>query len=94
MPVNPRSRVLSGARARAATSTQSKTALPRIRVSYGWWVPTAGDVSGDGDAEILVGVPCYDFGPSDEGRALLYHDNGGRGVEVRPQQRRAEVGPY
>ena len=36
-------------------------------------VGTAGDVNGDGYADVIVGVPNYDEGQEDEGRAYVYH---------------------
>ena len=36
-------------------------------------VATAGDVNGDGYADVIVGAPYYDNGQTDEGRAFVYH---------------------
>jgi hypothetical protein len=36
------------------------------------WVNTAGDVNGDGYADVIVGAPLYDNGQTDEGRAYVY----------------------
>ena len=33
---------------------------------------TAGDVNGDGYADVIVGAPNYDNGQTDEGRAFVY----------------------
>jgi hypothetical protein len=38
----------------------------------GWSVASAGDVNGDGYADVIVGIPFFDGGQSDEGRAYLY----------------------
>jgi hypothetical protein len=35
-------------------------------------VATAGDVNGDGYADVLIGAPLYDNGQSDEGHAFVY----------------------
>jgi hypothetical protein len=39
---------------------------------FGWSVATAGDVNGDGYADIIVGAPTYDRGQTEEGAAFLY----------------------
>lgn len=36
-------------------------------------VSTAGDVNGDGFADVIVGAPDYDNGQTDEGRAFVFH---------------------
>jgi hypothetical protein len=54
---------------------------------YGYSVGTAGDVNGDGCADVIVGAPNYNLNKPDEGQAFLYYGNGGRGVALRPVQR-------
>jgi len=38
----------------------------------GWSVSTAGDVDGDGYADVIVGAPRYDHGQTEEGVVFLY----------------------
>ncbi|MCD4750780.1 MAG: FG-GAP-like repeat-containing protein, partial [Thermoanaerobaculales bacterium] len=57
---------------------------------YGWALGSAGDVNGDGYADLLVGAYRYDNGNTDEGRALLYYGNEGPGMSLRPRQRQAD----
>ncbi|HEX6886330.1 MAG TPA: FG-GAP-like repeat-containing protein [Planctomycetota bacterium] len=46
-------------------------------------VAPAGDVNGDGFSDVLVGVPRYDGGQADEGRALLFLGSAS-GLETTP----------
>ncbi len=41
--------------------------------NFGWAVSTAGDVNGDGFADVIVGAKGYDNGQTDEGRAFVYY---------------------
>ena len=45
----------------------------QISTLYGYAVGTAGDVNGDGYADLVVGAPTYDGGLTDEGRAYVYY---------------------
>ncbi|MBU1948097.1 MAG: FG-GAP repeat protein [Candidatus Eisenbacteria bacterium] len=40
---------------------------------FGMSVGTAGDVNGDGYADVIVGAPLYENGQGDEGRVFVYH---------------------
>ena len=49
---------------------------------FGYSVSTAGDVNGDGRADVIVGAPYYDNGQVDEGGAWVYH-----GTSIRREHR-------
>jgi hypothetical protein len=59
----------TGLDATAGWTTESNQAFAR----FGWSVATAGDVNGDGYADVIVGASRYDSGQTDEGRAYVYH---------------------
>jgi hypothetical protein len=58
--------------------------------ALGYSVATAGDVNGDGYADVLLGAPGYNNGQSDEGQVSLYYGNGQRGVSLFPRQLRTD----
>jgi hypothetical protein len=49
----------------------------RASANLGFSVAGAGDVNGDGYADVIVGAPFYTKGQSDEGVAFVYLGNGG-----------------
>jgi hypothetical protein len=49
----------------------------------GWSVSSAGDVDGDGYADVIVGAPRYDHGQAGEGAAFLY-PGGPKGPATSP----------
>jgi hypothetical protein len=62
----PFSSVSSGALAWTAESDQEDAA-------FGYAVGTAGDVNGDGYADVIVGAPGFDGGQLNEGRVFVYY---------------------
>jgi hypothetical protein len=57
---------------------------------YGRSVGTAGDVNGDGYAEVIVGAPGPTGLPDTLGQIDLYYGNGGPGLSLLPRQRRGD----
>jgi hypothetical protein len=51
--------------------------------SFGGCVATAGDVNGDGYADVIIGADQYDSGQVDEGKAFLYY-GGSTGIGTTP----------
>jgi hypothetical protein len=51
-------------------------------------VASAGDVNGDGFADVIVGGPKYEKGDTDEGYAYIYLGNDGGGLDHAPLQER------
>ncbi len=49
----------------------------QARAGFGVSVSTAGDVDGDGYADVVVGAPDFDNGQADEGRAYVYRGSAG-----------------
>ncbi len=59
----------------------------QANAEFGRAVASAGDVNGDGYAEVIVGAHNYDNGLPNEGRAWLYYGNQGVGMTLNPRQR-------
>jgi hypothetical protein len=57
---------------------------------FGTSVSTAGDVNGDGYADVIVGAIGFSNGDLGEGKAFVYYGNDGPGLALQPQQRRAD----
>ncbi|MEW6219083.1 MAG: integrin alpha, partial [Thermodesulfobacteriota bacterium] len=55
-----------------ATSPAWTAESNQAGAELGWSVATAGDVNGDGYGDVIVGVPIFDNGETDEGRACLF----------------------
>ena len=51
---------------------------------FGWSVATAGDVNGDGYADVIVGADNYQNGEINEGRAFVYHGSAS-GLSAAPE---------
>jgi hypothetical protein len=56
-----------------ATSPSWTSESNQDNAYFGETVSTAGDVNGDGYADVIIGAYLYDNGEVDEGRAFVYH---------------------
>jgi len=64
--------------------------------SYGNSASTAGDLNGDGYADVIVGATGYDFSHDNAGAMFVYLGNDdvvGGGHDIRPQQKRTDGTP-
>ncbi len=55
----------------------------QVLAQLGKSVATAGDVNGDGFSDVIVGAPLFEDGPTNEGRAFVYHGSAG-GLDLFP----------
>ncbi len=49
----------------------------QVSASIGYGVASAGDLNGDGFADVIVGAPAFDDGQANEGAAFVYFGGGG-----------------
>ncbi len=85
-----RAYVYLGSASGLATSPAWTAEGNQFDARFGWSVATAGDVNGDAYADVIVGAYLFTNGNTREGRAFVYYGNGGPGVSLQPQQRRAD----
>ena len=60
------------------------------RAVVSWSASSAGDINGDGYSDVILGAAYFENGGPDEGHVSLYYGNGGPGLPVGLQQRRAD----
>jgi hypothetical protein len=68
-------------------TTAATTLTGEADSDFGWSVATAGDVNGDGYADVVVGAYLYSVST---GRAYVYAGNGMLGRSLAPRTRRAD----
>jgi hypothetical protein len=49
---------------------------------FGWSVSTAGDVNGDGYADVVIGAPWDTYNDAGEGITFVYYGDGGKGAPL------------
>jgi hypothetical protein len=74
------------------TTAAARLESDQADAQLGWSVAGAGDVNGDGYADVIVGAPRYDADESDEGAAFVFLGGGdGDGRPVLARQLRSGV---
>ena len=71
----------------SAASADAQLESNQSDSDFGRSVSGAGDVNGDGYADVIIGASRYDAGQADEGAAFIFQGNGA-GRPVRSQQQR------
>jgi FG-GAP repeat protein len=83
------------------TSAAAQLESDQASARGGYRVAGAGDVNGDGYADVIVSAYFYDAGTSDEGAVFIYHGGGSgiadgnpatAGAELEPDQASANLG--
>ncbi|MCX7015966.1 MAG: FG-GAP-like repeat-containing protein [Candidatus Sumerlaeota bacterium] len=62
----------------------------QANAGLGYSAASAGDVNGDGYADLVGGAPGANLGHAGEGAAILSYGNGGRGLALRLRQMRCD----
>jgi len=82
--------VYLGSSAGLATTVAWPAESDQASARFGMSVGTAGDVNGDGFADVIVGADAFNNGQSYEGRAFVYYGGGGDGLDRIPRQVRTD----
>ena len=86
--------VYHGSASGISTTADAMAESNQANAQLGWSLSGAGDVNGDGYADVIVGAYNYDNGENDEGAAFVYHGSAAglntvarRNGRTRPGQR-------
>ena len=89
--------VYHGSASGISTTADAMAESNQANAQLGWSLSGAGDVNGDGYADVIVGAYNYDNGENDEGAAFVYHGSAAglntvAAAMVEPDQANARLG--
>jgi sorbitol-specific phosphotransferase system component IIC len=89
--------VYHGSASGISTTADAMVESNQANAQLGWSLSGAGDVNGDGYADVIVGAYNYDNGQNDEGAAFVYHGSAAglntvAAAMVEPDQINARLG--
>ncbi|MBW2668253.1 MAG: FG-GAP repeat protein, partial [Deltaproteobacteria bacterium] len=73
------------------TTAAAQLESDQVDAVLGWSVAGAGDVNGDGYADVIVGAPSYDSGQTDEGAAFVFLGSGSGIADGNPATADAQL---